>query len=112
MGKFCDFTIDEIFQIKKGIRLDRNKIPLDAFNGRYPYVSRTESGNMVSDWIDYVESYLSPGNVLALGMDTFVFIYQVKPFFTGDKIKIAIRRHRLVNNIAQACAKLRLPRFI
>ncbi|MEW4231635.1 restriction endonuclease subunit S [Priestia megaterium] len=97
MVKFRDFTIGEVFQIKKGIRLDRNKIPLDAFNGHHPYVSRTESGNMVSDWIDYDESYLSPGNVLALGMDTFVFTYQAKPFFTGDKIKIATLRNYSLN---------------
>ncbi|MGE7932345.1 restriction endonuclease subunit S [Viridibacillus arvi] len=97
MIEFRDFTIDEVFQIKKGKRLDRNKIPLDAFDGSYPYVSRTESENMVSDWIDYDKSFLSEGNVLALGMDTFVFAYQAKPFFTGDKIKIAILRDRVLN---------------
>ncbi|RJF32061.1 hypothetical protein D4741_20025 [Pseudoalteromonas gelatinilytica] len=97
MIKFRDFTIDELFVIKKGRRLDRNKIPHSAFNGKYPYVSRTERANMVSDWIDYDEYYLSPGNVLALGMDTFVFTYQPVPFFTGDKIKIAILRNHELN---------------
>ena len=87
MVLYKEFKVGDLFDIG-GSKKVINKNMITKFNGKYPYVTRTEMNNGVSDYIEYDEESLNEGNTITLGMDTYVINYQPTPYYTGNRVKV------------------------
>lgn len=93
-----EFTVDDLFDIvtpKK--RINANTVKIFNFKRWYPYVVRTSQNNGIRGFIEYDQLYLNTGNTITFGQDTATMFYQETPYFTGDKIKIFVLRHKELN---------------
>lgn len=89
MTEFKDFRLGDVLIIQSSKKaIHKNNIK--EFNGVHPYVTRTSLNNGIDSYIDFDTKYLNAGNTISLGLDTYVVNYQVKPYFTGNKVKILV----------------------
>lgn len=78
----------EIFNLhasKSGI--DKNKLIHDS-SECYPYVTRTELNNGVSDFVSKQSLPLNPKNTISIGLDTQSVFYQPFPYYTGQNVQV------------------------
>lgn len=86
--KWGKYTLGDLFEVESYTkRFDANKVIVKE-RGKYPYIVRTSSNNGQKGFIDENEEFLNTGNTISFGQDTATMFYQVKPYFTGDKIKV------------------------
>lgn len=81
--------LDGIFNIsssKSGI--DKNKISDSNDYKRTPYITRTDTSNGISMFIDEQAKELDDGNCITIGLDTQTVFYQDYPFYTGQNIQV------------------------
>lgn len=96
-GGYRSFTISQLFYIKSPKKkFNANDI---SFGGKYPYVARGSLNNGIRGYVDLDPCYLNEANSLSFGQDTATIFYQEKPYFTGDKIKILLPRHGLLDRL-------------
>lgn len=87
MTEFKGFRLGDVLYIKSSKKaIHKNNIT--NFKGEHPYVTRTSRNNGIDSLIDYDTEFLNEGNTISLGLDTYVINYQVRPYFTGNKVKI------------------------
>jgi hypothetical protein len=81
------------------------------FDGKHPYVARSDSNNGIRGYISEDEKFLNDANTISFGQDTATMFFQRQPYFTGDKIKVlSLRHHHLTREIAQyLIAAMRKP---
>lgn len=96
MTIYKDFHMSQIFEFSE-TKAKINANTISSFNGKYPYVTRSEKNNGVQGYISYPKKYLNDANTISLGMDTATFFYQKDPYFTGDKVKILSLINKEVN---------------
>lgn len=58
------------------------------FDGKYPYVVRSNINNGIKGYITEDEMYLNSKETISFGQDTATIFYQEEHYFTGDKIKV------------------------
>ena len=88
-----EFKVVDLFDVKTSKkRFDANKVKVLQVG--YPYVVRTALNNGIKGFLNENEKYLNLGNTISFGQDTATIFYQEKPYFTGDKIKILVPKHK------------------
>lgn len=92
--EFKEFKLGEVLDLR-GSKKVINKNTIKNFEGRYPYVTRSEKNNGIVEYIEHDEDNLNKGNSITLGMDTYVVNYQSEDYFTGNRVNII--RYRDIN---------------
>jgi len=96
--EFKEFPLggkDGLFEIKTTKqKFNANTL---TFDGKYPYVIRSNTNNGIRGYITQDTKYLNDGNTISFGQDTATMFYQKEPYFTGDKIKIFSLKDRALN---------------
>ncbi|TNH37307.1 hypothetical protein FDW45_00975 [Campylobacter helveticus] len=85
-SKWQSFELRELFDISTP-KKKFNAVDV-SFDGKYPYIVRSEKNNGIRGYISEDKSFLNKANTISFGQDTATMFYQQKPYFTGDKIKI------------------------
>ncbi len=82
------FNLNEIFEIHATVNgIDKNK--LNVSSGVYPYITRSDINNGLSDFVCKQKNYkLNDGNCIVVGLDTQTAFYQPEKFYTGQNIQI------------------------
>lgn len=97
--KWDVFFLDELFEIKSSLhQIDRINVKNNG-DKEYPYVTRSNVSNGISDFISYQDIEPNAGNVITIGLDTQTVFYQKSEFYTGQNIQI-LERENLNRNIA------------
>lgn len=78
------FRLDELFLIKKGIRLTKRNM----LNGNYPFIGSTDKNNGVTAKIG--QKPIHQGNVITINYNGSVgeAFYQPKPFWASDDVNV------------------------
>ena len=96
--KYKNYKLKDIFNVTNSKGINANQI---SFGGEHPYVTRTEKNNGIIGYINEDITKLNPANTISFGQDTWMFFYQEKPYFTGNRIKVlSLKSHALTKNIA------------
>lgn len=78
----------DIFNLHSTLNgIDKNKLNLSGKN-TFPYVTRTDKNNGVTNFIPKQSKGINPGNTISIGLDTQTVFYQPKPYYTGQNIQI------------------------
>ncbi|MDT2841895.1 restriction endonuclease subunit S [Vagococcus lutrae] len=102
--KWDVFFLDELFTIKSSAhQIDKVNIKNNGAK-KYPYVTRSNIDNGVSDFISYQNVEPNDGNVITIGLDTQTVFYQSSKFYTGQNIQILDR-----NNLNRSIALFLIP---
>ena len=96
-GKFEEFKIGDLFEIKSNPQLNKDSFHFSA-NGEYPYFTRTVLNNGFAGYVDYLdEEHKIKGNSLAVGMLGMQFFYMKKDFYAGQFTKTAFPKFKGFN---------------
>ncbi|MBQ9260144.1 MAG: restriction endonuclease subunit S [Neisseriaceae bacterium] len=96
-GKFEEFRIGDLFEIKSNPQLNKDSFHFSA-NGEYPYFTRTVLNNGFAGYVDYLdEEHKIKGNSLAVGMLGMQFFYMRKDFYAGQFTKTAFPKFKGFN---------------
>ncbi|MBR3482580.1 MAG: restriction endonuclease subunit S [Neisseriaceae bacterium] len=96
-GKFEEFRIGDLFEIKSNPQLNKDSFRFSA-NGEYPYFTRTVLNNGFAGYVDYLdEEHKICGNSLAVGMLGMQFFYMKKDFYAGQFTKTAFPKFKGFN---------------
>ena len=86
-----EFFIEEIFEIKSGVRLTKN----DMQAGKIPFIGATDSNNGITAWISNKNSSLDK-NVLGVNYNGSVvenFYHQYEAIFSDDVKRFHLKNH-------------------
>lgn len=82
------FFLDDLFDIKSSTyQIDKVNLKTNGTK-KYPYVTRSNTSNGLSDFISNQEVEMNKGNVITIGLDTQTVFYQESDFYTGQNIQI------------------------
>lgn len=83
----------DIFSISStSSSIDKNKLVRKL--GKYPYVTRSDIGNGINDYVCEQPDYsIDEGNCITVGLDTQTAFYQNHRFYTGQNIQILRNPH-------------------
>lgn len=112
--KFAPMLITDVFESMKASTAWFDKSNLKTTDGnRYPFVSRTKTGNGVDGFCSRQEKPPENGNAITIGLDTQTIGYQPVPFYTSQNIQVL--RHPLLTQtgglVLAACIREQMGKF-
>ena len=103
--KWEEFRYDELFEIKKGVRLTR----VNMISGETPFIGSTDSNNGLTQRVG--QTPIHKGNVITVNYNGSVgeAFYQAADFWASDDVNVLYPRENVFNTFNQYLAFFIIP---
>jgi len=105
VSSWKDFTLEDLFEIKKGKRLTKAKM----LSGKTPFIGSTDSNNGLTSSVG--QEAIHKGNVITINYNGSVgeAFYQPKDFWASDDVNVLYPRKEYFDNFDQYIALFIIP---